>query len=60
MLKALSVKMNRKGDFLFSSKAMIVVVNSTLLMTWRSGWDLISMCVHAYICEWVYHNRSQD
>jgi hypothetical protein len=52
MLKALSVRMLRDGDSLFSSRAIVVAASSTLLMVWRYGWDLISiyMCVSVCVC----------
>jgi hypothetical protein len=48
MLNALSVRMFRDEESLFSSKAMVMAASSTLFMVWCSDWDLISMCV--YLC----------
>jgi len=43
------VRMLRDGDSWFSSKVVVMAASSDLLMVWRSGWDLISMCVYVYV-----------
>ena len=45
MLNALSVRMVIVGSFLCRSRAVMIAASSALLMVWRSGCDLISMCV---------------